>query len=46
MDVTLAILLGIGCILSLPVYWWLFVTPIIRLLKRTRKPPARPHHDG
>ncbi|NOS70099.1 MAG: hypothetical protein HOP33_09235 [Verrucomicrobia bacterium] len=41
MDVALAVLLGIGCILSLPIYWWLFMTPIIRLLKRTRKPPLR-----
>ena len=39
--IALAILLGIGCILPFPIYWWLFVTPFIRLLKRTRKPLLR-----
>ncbi len=32
-DVVLAILLGTGCILSLPIYGWLFGTPFVRLWK-------------
>ena len=41
MDVALAVLLGLGCVISLPIYWWLFVKPIIRLIKRARKYPTR-----
>ncbi len=41
MDVALAVLLSIGCVISLPIYWWIFVTPIIHLIKRARKQPAR-----
>ncbi|MCW5553849.1 MAG: hypothetical protein KIS67_17035 [Verrucomicrobiae bacterium] len=40
-DVALVVLLGLGCILSLPFYWWLFVTPFIHLLNRTMKPSSR-----
>jgi len=40
-DVLLVISIGLGCVLSLPIYWWLLVRPIIHLLKRTRKRPSR-----
>lgn len=36
------ILIVVGCALSLPVYWWLLVTPIAHLLeRRARKRTAR-----
>ena len=41
LDYTLIVLLGAGCGLALRIYWWLFVTPIFRFLKRTRKLPLR-----
>jgi hypothetical protein len=31
LDVLLAITLTTGCLLGLPIYWWLFGTPIVRL---------------
>jgi len=40
MDVVLATLLGIGCVMSLPIYWWLFVTPFMQLAKSAGKHPA------
>jgi type II secretory pathway component PulM len=40
-DALLAILLAAGCLLCLPVYWWLVVSPLLRLFKRTRKSPQR-----
>ncbi len=27
----------VGAAMTLPVYWWLFITPLIRLLKRIGK---------
>jgi hypothetical protein len=36
LDVLLAITLAIGCTLGLPIYWWLFGTPIVRLWRRWR----------
>ena len=37
MDVILAILLSAGCVMCLPIYWWLFMTPMIRLGKLARQ---------
>ena len=36
LDVVLAVLLGIGCALSLPIYWTVFGMPFVRLWKRCR----------
>lgn len=41
-DVVLAILLGSGCVLSLPIYWWLFGTPFVHLWKWWRSLKPRP----
>jgi len=38
-DVVLALLLGAGCVMSLPIYWWLFVTPVVRVAKLAWKNP-------
>jgi hypothetical protein len=34
LDLLLAITLAIGCTLGLPIDWWLFGTPIVRLGRR------------
>lgn len=42
LDDIASVLIIVGCALSLPVYWWLFVMPVVPLLKRrTRKQRAR-----
>ena len=43
LDAILATTLTIGCGLSLPIWWWLFVTPLVRLAKwrHTRKLDGR-----
>lgn len=33
LDVVLGVLLTLGCALSLPIYWWLFSTPLQLLWK-------------
>jgi len=42
-NVVLAILLAAGCVLSLPIYLWLFGTPFLQLWKwwRSRRHEAR-----
>ena len=44
LDGLLAVLLATGCLLGLPIYWWLFGTPFVRLWQwwRTRRRAARP----
>ena len=44
-DLVVAILLAAGCVLSLPVYWWLFGTPFVRLWRcwRPRRDQADKH---
>jgi hypothetical protein len=39
LDTILGITLAIGCALSLPIWWWLLVTPLVRFVKwyHTRK---------
>jgi len=34
MEVAQTILILVGCALSLPIYWWLFIHPWIRLISR------------
>jgi len=36
MDVLQGVVLGTGVAMSLPIYWWLFLSPIVRLAKRAR----------
>lgn len=36
LDVMLGVLLTLGCALSLPIYWWLFGTPVVRLWRWCR----------
>ena len=42
-DYLLLVLLVVGCGLSLRIYWWLFVTPLVKISRRlrTRKATAR-----
>jgi hypothetical protein len=51
LDVVLAVLLALGCALSLPIYWSLFGTPWVRLWRWLRhrngaglgeSPPLKP----
>ena len=32
MNILIGVLLVVGCSLSIPVYWWLFVSPLVRLV--------------
>ncbi|MFA6545116.1 MAG: hypothetical protein WCS99_11930 [Limisphaerales bacterium] len=36
LDLMLGVLLTLGCALSLPIYWWLFVTPFVSLWNQYR----------
>ena len=31
LDIAAAILIAAGCVLALPIYWWLFGAPFVRL---------------
>ncbi len=33
LDIVLGVTLAVGCVLSLPIYWWLFGTPLVMLCK-------------
>jgi hypothetical protein len=33
MDIIIALLLAVGLAFSLPIWWWLFVGPLVRLCK-------------
>lgn len=39
LDALLLVVLSVGLALSLPIWWWLYVTPILRLWRRLAGPP-------
>ena len=41
LNVVLGILLLLGCALSLPIYWWLLVTPLVSRWKQYRAKQTR-----
>ncbi len=42
LDVVLGVLLTLGCALSLPIYWWLLVTPFVSFWKEYRANRVKP----